>query len=217
MSAPTILVEGNIAVGKSSILQQYSQGGLVLAIPEPVDQWRNAGGRNLLEDFYRDRKKHAFSFQSLVALTMIGAHRVPVKGHHRLKMMERSIWSSYNIFAKQLYNEGVLEPGDFSILTGYHREVCTWDYVQADKIIYIRASPEICFKRAQNRERVEETGLSLSYFETLHGLLDAWLMADGEDEERSTLARPNCPVIVVDGEKSQAEIMGEMNGILGLH
>ena len=44
--------------------------GQVSIVPEPVDTWQNLeGGGNILDAFYKDPKRYAYTFQNYVFLT----------------------------------------------------------------------------------------------------------------------------------------------------
>lgn len=44
----TVLIEGNIGSGKTTFLNHFKKFDSVCLLTEPVDQWRNCGGVNLL-------------------------------------------------------------------------------------------------------------------------------------------------------------------------
>jgi deoxyadenosine/deoxycytidine kinase len=72
----TLCVEGNIGAGKSTWLDmvQSHEGELhevIEVVPEPVDQWQDCNGTNLLELFYNNPKKYAFAFQQYVLITRL--------------------------------------------------------------------------------------------------------------------------------------------------
>jgi deoxynucleoside kinase len=48
----TVLVEGNIGSGKSTLLNYFSQFPNVHELKEPVEQWQNVNGNNLLQLLY---------------------------------------------------------------------------------------------------------------------------------------------------------------------
>lgn len=53
-------------------------------VPEPVDQWQNVNGQggNMLEQFYRDPERYAYTFQNYVFITRVMQARmltVPVQ------------------------------------------------------------------------------------------------------------------------------------------
>lgn len=68
-----VIVEGNIASGKTSFLQyfekRYSQRAEV--VYEPVERWRRFHGHNLLGLFYEDPAKYSFSLQACYLMWFI--------------------------------------------------------------------------------------------------------------------------------------------------
>ena len=57
-NAPFIVsIEGNIGAGKSTMLQFFKKYSEVELIPEPVSQWCNLNGHNLLGKLYEDPKR----------------------------------------------------------------------------------------------------------------------------------------------------------------
>ena len=71
----TISLEGNIGVGKSTFLEcmQSSPSERFEVLQEPVDQWRGAGsqGGNLLEAFYSNPSRYAYTFQNYVLMSRV--------------------------------------------------------------------------------------------------------------------------------------------------
>ena len=63
------VVEGGIASGKSSFLSfidgMYIDGKQVVSIYEPVGTWCKTPHGNILKEFIENKKKRAFSFQTL--------------------------------------------------------------------------------------------------------------------------------------------------------
>ena len=52
-----VSIEGNIGAGKSTMLQFFKKYSEVELIPEPVSQWCNLKGHNLLGKLYEDPKR----------------------------------------------------------------------------------------------------------------------------------------------------------------
>ncbi|GBP29045.1 Deoxynucleoside kinase [Eumeta japonica] len=88
----TVFVEGNIGSGKTTFLEHFQQFDDVTLFTEPVQQWRDLRGWNLLEMMYKDPSKWAMAFQAYVSLTMLDMHRRPTSTP--IKLMERSIFSA---------------------------------------------------------------------------------------------------------------------------
>ena len=67
-------LEGNIGAGKSTIMKIIgNQFHDVEFVEEPVKNWQNLGGMNLLDAFYSDPKRWGFSFEFHSMLTKIQA------------------------------------------------------------------------------------------------------------------------------------------------
>lgn len=61
-----ISVKGNIGSGKSLFTEYLRQrlSSKAEVITEPVDEWQNCNGINLLDLYYKDPTKYAFQFLS---------------------------------------------------------------------------------------------------------------------------------------------------------
>ena len=64
-----VSVEGNIGSGKSTMLSYFEKFGDVELVPEPVGQWCDLNGHNLLAKLYENPSRWSFQFQSYVQLT----------------------------------------------------------------------------------------------------------------------------------------------------
>ena len=70
----TVVVEGNIGSGKTTFLEHFNKHDLVEVLTEPVEEWRNVGGNNLLQLMYENPSRWSHIFQSYVQLTMTQNH-----------------------------------------------------------------------------------------------------------------------------------------------
>ena len=50
----TVVVEGNIGCGKTTFLHHFAKFAKIDILTEPVDDWRNVNGHNLLQLMYED-------------------------------------------------------------------------------------------------------------------------------------------------------------------
>ena len=68
-----VSIEGNIGAGKSTLLDKLrSENPNWIVINEPVGVWssfRNDANENMLEVFYKDRKRWSYTFQNCALLT----------------------------------------------------------------------------------------------------------------------------------------------------
>ena len=99
-------LEGNVGTGKSTFLKELENEGLGV-IYEPVKQWenmKNSSGKNLIEEFYGNQSRYAYTFQSI-------AFRTRVKNIENCSpdtIIERSIFTDKNVFAKTCYENGMM-------------------------------------------------------------------------------------------------------------
>jgi len=116
-----ISIEGNIGCGKSRLInyfqKKYSDNDIFfngknvkfLFISEPVDEWRNFDGLNLLNLMYQNPTKWSFSFYSLVFVSLF-KNQVKLNLFSKnddnlyIGITERSIYSSKYCFLKNIYN-----------------------------------------------------------------------------------------------------------------
>ena len=54
-----ISIEGNLGAGKTTLLSLLQ----IPVIREPVEEWQNFGGQDILKRYYHDPKRWAFTFQ----------------------------------------------------------------------------------------------------------------------------------------------------------
>lgn len=86
MSLPTILaIEGNIGAGKSTLLRYIREHyPKIVLIDEPVDIWetmKTPDGKNIIQHFYGDMKRWAYTFQNTALLTRIENIQRAVESH----------------------------------------------------------------------------------------------------------------------------------------
>lgn len=169
----TIAVEGNIGSGKTTFLQIIQDTCFIPidVVSEPILQWQNCQGNNLLELLYNDPHKNAITFQSYAQLTKLQSYQKPTKCP--LRIMERSLFSARYCFVESLYHNGYITQSEYAVLDEWFKYL-THDY-NIDLIIYLRTDPNTSFNRILTRGRKEETNISLKYIQQLHKLHDDWL------------------------------------------
>lgn len=170
-------IEGNIGCGKTTFLNllRTRVDIDILDLSEPVQNWTNTSGLNLLYHFYLKPKK--WKFQTKVVASLL-------ENHHRSadygKIMERSIATVQRVFLPALDRRHHLTPIQSNILHDLCRAAKT-PLVKNDFTIYLRASPEICYERVKKRGRLEESPINITYLQLLHELHEDWLGGHGTD------------------------------------
>lgn len=175
----SFIIEGNIGAGKSTFLRLIKEVLSVEIVPEPVEEWQaGASGQNLLNFFYKDTKRWAYTFQSYAFLTRIMAQKknALLLPHGGIQILERSVYSDRYCFAKNCFEMGTLT----SLEWGLYKECFDWLVLnfsyKPSGFIYLRTTPEKCFDRLKKRNRSEESCVSLDYLKKLHEKHENWLI-----------------------------------------
>ena len=188
-----ILVEGNIAVGKSTFLNCLKEnlGSNATVFTEPVELWTNFNGVNLLQEMYNDPSKNSFRFQTFVQLSIGSIQQSHVQTP--VKIMERSLNSGRFIFTEAMFRLGHIDQIEYDIINEWYQWL-TKISPQIDEIIYLRASPETALKRLRRRNRCGESGVSIDYLTLIHELHEKWLISESSavkvrviDQDRSLI------------------------------
>ena len=175
----TLILEGNIGVGKSTFLKILEDNLDVDIILEPTDKWQHVGDDgNLLDLFYKDIKRWAYTFQSYAFVTRVQSlMEQQLKGSDKpIQILERSVYCDRYCFAKNCFESGNMSALEWQI----YKEWFSWlveGYTQKpDGFIYLKADPQVCQKRLMKRNRSEEAEIPLSYLEELHKRHEDWLI-----------------------------------------
>ena len=167
-------VEGNVGTGKSTFLKILENGGHKV-IYEPVNEWTNLlnkNGKNLLEEFYGDQERYAYIFQSI-------AFRTRIKNLRNCEpdtIVERSIFTDKNVFAKTCYESGKMNDIEWEDYTSWFDWLVSTFQIKPKGYIYLRAEPEVSYERIKNRNRSGEETIPFDYLKELHNKHDKWLM-----------------------------------------
>ncbi|XP_041975860.1 deoxynucleoside kinase isoform X2 [Aricia agestis] len=196
----TVLVEGNIGSGKTTFLEHFRQFEDITLLTEPVEQWRNLKGWNLLDLMYKDPAKWAMTFQAYVSMTMLDMHRLPTTTP--VKLMERSLYSARYCFVEHMRRAGTLHPAQFAVLDEWFMFMQRTTNIDVDLIVYLKTTPSIVHERIKKRARSEEQCVPLSYIEELHKLHEDWLV-------NRTHAECPAPVLVIDADLDLSQITEE--------
>jgi deoxyadenosine/deoxycytidine kinase len=191
-----ISIEGNIGVGKSTFINilknKWENCEIVL---EPVEMWKdlkNTDGKNILQTFYEDIPRWAYSFQNVACITRMMKIEESIRStKSKYIFLDRSLGTDKNVFEAMLYEQKKLNEIEHSMYNlwcdFYHKYVRPQDN---QIYIYLKATPETCAQRIKKRARIEEESISLEYLEGLNKYHDKWLLSSGQEN-----------VIVIDCEE----------------
>lgn len=169
MSNKLISIEGNIGSGKSTLLEylriQFERNPNIVFLKEPVDEWTTVTDENnvtMLQKFYADQQKYSFPFQMMAYISRLALLKDTIKKNpDAIIISERSLYTDKLVFAKMLYDSGKIELINYKIYLKWF-DTFSSDF-PVDKVIYVKADPEICHNRITKRSRDGEDNIPLDY------------------------------------------------------
>lgn len=215
MSSPMLIsIEGNIGCGKSTFLSKLREktaaerdpsdnvsygsiDGIKYAfVPEPIDEWntiRDETGKTMLEVFYEDQLRNAFSFQMMAYISRLVSLKKALKSKVDVVIVERCLYTDRNVFLKMFYDDKKIREVDYQIYHKWFHEFA--DEVTPNKIVYLQTSPEVCHTRVSRRARDGEDVISVDYLKKCHDYHEEWL---SKNELKSDIA-----ILNADPSKTQ--------------
>jgi deoxyadenosine/deoxycytidine kinase len=196
-----IAVEGNIGAGKSTLINKLKKEHKdVCFISEPHQRWQNVDGYNLLDEFYKDMNRWAYSFQNYAFLTRTEEIEKSFAENKdkSLFISERSVFSDFYTFAYICFSMGYINNLEWNMYIHWHNWL-TENYVKkVDGFIYLRTQPSVSYDRIKQRSRSEECKVTKEYLKMLHDAHENWLIHKRDIKNNSL--KYNAPVLVLDGD-----------------
>lgn len=179
-----ISIEGNIGSGKSKFVelfkdyleQETSFSDKFIFLSEPVDEWintRNENNENILEVFYKDRKRWSYTFQMNAFITR--SKLLMDCNQDKIIVSERSVLTDKHIFAKSCFEDSSMDIIEEKLYNKWFDWLSSNLNVLPDLIVYLQASPQVSYERMKKRGRKEEENVSFQYIEKISQYHDDWL------------------------------------------
>jgi deoxycitidine kinase len=182
-----VSIEGNIGSGKSTLLAKLrADHPDWYYVDEPVGRWLETkqDNKNLLEIFYEDRKRWAYSFQTFALLTRLQAinnthQRALADGNpNAIILMERSLETDSNIFAKMLHDTNEMLDVEWKMYSEWNKEFNKLDKTSKRAVIWVDTPVDICVERIHTRGREGEDKIEKAYLQSLDDYHHRWLDND---------------------------------------
>lgn len=172
------IVEGNIGAGKTTFLKMINEYLNVQIVLEPHRKWQSVGGEhNLLEKFYYDMPRWAYTFQTYAFVTRVMTQQEHAKKNpHSVQILERSVFSDRYCFAKNSFELGNMDSLEWQLYQEWFSWLVDNYVIKPAGFIYLRTDPVVCYERLKKRDRCEEAGVSFEYLLQLHNKHESWLI-----------------------------------------
>ena len=189
-----ITIEGNIGVGKSTLLSKvykhFKDNENVTCVCEPLNDWVSNG---FLEDMYSKRIDHA-EFQHMVISSMFHTSFMGLSKSDIL-IQERSMDAAFEVFTKNnVENSRSVELLKYSYdkLKGSLEETFPVQIVR----IYLRVPPFVAFSRVCQRSRSSESNMTEEYITAINDSYEKWLFLSSNTDK----------IIPIDASRSIEEV-----------
>jgi deoxyadenosine/deoxycytidine kinase len=162
-----IALAGNIGAGKSSLTGLLSRHFNWEAYYESVDD------NPYLADFYEDMRRWSFNLQIYFLSSRFRSMKrmLDVQRHF---IQDRTIYEDVEIFAKNLYDMGLMSERDYTNYKSLFSEMS--DYLRPpDLLVYLKAHVPTLVRQIQQRGRAYENTIRIDYLERLNGLYEDWI------------------------------------------
>lgn len=162
-----VAVAGNIGTGKTTLTKLLSKKygwhpHFEVVVNNPY-----------LSDFYSNMARWSFPIQIFFLNSRFKAHRA-INQSTASAIQDRSIYEDANIFARNLYESGLMEKRDYHTYLDLYDEICHY-LTPPDVLIYLRKSlPKLKGNIAQ-RGRDYEARISDDYLSNLNRYYDEWI------------------------------------------
>ena len=162
-----VAIAGNIGAGKSSLTRVLSNYFKWEAVYERVDD------NPYLSDFYEDMQRWSFNLQVFFLSSRFNHQRKIEDLPHSI-VQDRSIYEDAEIFARNLYEMGLMASRDFENYTELY-QIMTSYLRSPSLLVYLRASVPTLVSHIQARGRAYETTIRIEYLERLNKHYENWI------------------------------------------
>jgi deoxyadenosine/deoxycytidine kinase len=183
MSPIIISLDGNIGAGKSTLLAEIRKHiHDVHLVDEPVGQWtalKNNEGENLLELFYKDKRRWAYTFQNCAILTRLKNIKDAVENldptlkQPQVIITERSVLTDKYVFAEMLRDAGLMDMLEWDLYDNWFN-IFSKQY-PVNGVIYLSTGSVTSKERIAIRNRHGEENIDLDYLDSLDRQHKKWI------------------------------------------
>lgn len=99
-------------------------------------------------------------------------------------------------FAQHCHESGMINDTEWSVYCDWYSFLLESLPLEFDGFIYLKSSPKVSFKRLRNRNRPEESGVTLEYLESLHKNHENWLVY--KKVKPPLVCQRDVPVLILD-------------------
>lgn len=157
MSPIVVCIDGNIGVGKSTLLTELGKRGYTV-IKEDLESWRWC-----LDNYYQDQDRWSFTLQMSILQSMALQYRLINTLKDRIVFIERSPESGM-IFTSNSYKNGSMTIEEYKVVESFYK-LFGWN---PHVTFLLVTSVENCMERITKRNRECEKSITPEYIAKLN-------------------------------------------------
>lgn len=162
-----IAIVGNIGAGKTTLAQKLAQHFKWDILLEAVDN------NPYLKDFYEDMPRWAFHLQ-IYFLNSRYQQVKQISSSERTIIQDRTIYEDAYIFARNLYQSGLMSQRDYDNYYGIFQSIIS-NVRPPDLMIYLKADLPKLIGQIEKRGRDYENNIRLDYLRHLNEHYESWI------------------------------------------
>ena len=200
------ILEGNIGAGKSTLIAALKKSlPEINFCQEPVENWQKTDlGDSLLSEFYQDTKRWSYAMESFTLMCRVKEMANQLIGK---TVVERSVFSGFYCFAKNGYLNGSMSKLEWEVYNQWFKFFSSCSLKFPLGFIYLKTSPEVCYKRILKRDRQGESQITLKYLQDISSMHDKMLL-----QKKEILPQlQDVPVLVLDADIEFQDNLSDLN------
>ncbi len=160
-------IEGNIGSGKTTIIHHLQRLYKdVILVEEPVKDWQNLEGENLLKKKNEDLIRWGYSFEAYVLITKMNELTKVADSDKKIILIERCMLTDKAFFDVNVENN-LSNPMEEAMFKHLYEFLSNNVYPKLSGIIYLDTPVDECIKRMKERGRKEEKSITAEYLTQL--------------------------------------------------
>lgn len=160
-------IAGNIGAGKSSLTELLAHYFKWKTYYESIDD------NPYISDFYEDMRRWSFNLQIYFLSSRFRNQKKMIRDKQSF-IQDRTIYEDVEIFAKNLYQMGLMSKRDYDNYCSLFHEMEEF-VTPPDLLIYLRAEVPTLVRQIQLRGREYESSIRIEYLERLNNLYEEWI------------------------------------------
>jgi deoxyadenosine/deoxycytidine kinase len=207
MNQGTIVLslDGNIGAGKSTLLEAIKDAmPEVEVVVEPVGEWlslKNGEGKSLLELFYEDKRRWAYTFQNCAILTRLRSIKQALATtKKKVVITERSVLTDRYVFAEMLRTSGDIDDLEWQLYCNWYETFALG--LPMAGVLYLTTDVTTSASRILTRGRTGEDQIPVDYLNAL------------ETQHRSWISSTTLPVLSLNTETNVEDHVAAIRGFI---